>query len=332
MSDVLLPIKIGGRFGFCDRRGNQVLEAEYVYGSQSSEGIAVATNFAGNLVLIDASKLTARELPEFADNGCEFSNKLLSVRPHGEDQPTGFIDREGTVVIEPQFDFARNFDRCGATVRMKRGDMAERRIEPLGKPVGEPYLAIGFFHPKGLFAGAHIAWGEGGEVIIDGSGNRVGKRTFDIVWQEHEGLIPVRYEWGLVGWLTTDGQDVHRLAADAVGNHFESGLVPVEELGGKWVLMNAEGKWVVDPPFDVIESVGPGRYLIGHRDADEDPTVRLADARGNILADEVFESIDRFSDGIASVWRIKHHHTDRDNVMEFNFIDMDGNVLLPTWS
>ncbi|MFZ5832676.1 MAG: WG repeat-containing protein [Planctomycetota bacterium] len=294
--------------------------------------MAVAATFDWELVIIDVSTLDIKELHGVAGGAYEFSHGLLPAHPRVQDEDglEGYVDRTGAFVVEPQFADAYPFDRCGAIVKVGREDRTKRRINHRGEPIGERYLDIRVFHPEGLYSGANIAWGERGMIIIDGYGEHASNRAFDVVWQEHEGLIPVQFEWGLVGWVTPDGKDVYQLRADGVGSCFQNGLVPVEELDGKWGLMDVEGQWVVDPKFDIAEPSGPRRFALGHLDAQERPHVRLADSSGRFLGEHEFLAIGGFVEGIAQVWRARDGS--EEDAMESNFIDLNGRLLVTEWA
>lgn len=329
----LLSFKMGEQYGLADLDGKQVVEPRFRYANESHEGFVVASSDNDDLIILDTSTLTTRECRGLEADDFRFSKGLLSARRRlVEHAPIGYVNHNGDMVITPQFAWVSAFDRSGATVKIGREDMVERRIDRDGNVKGQAFLQIRPFHPDGLYCGACIGLGDDGMVIIDGGGHRITDRTFDVVWQEHEGLIPVVFEAGWIGWVNVKGEDVYRLWADGVGNHFESGLVPVEEKNGQWGLMNVDGQWVVHPEFDVVESVGHNRFMLGHRDQREDPSVRLADGHGNFLGNHAFGRISRFSEGVAQVWRVSAVHDDRDYEYEYNYINLNGELLLPQWS
>src|SRR5690606_28734766 len=137
-----------------------------------------------------------------------------------------------------------------------------------------------------------------GMVLIDGQGHQISTEVYVEVWQEHEGLTPVKLGESKVGWLDTDGKLVQSTTAPAIGNHFESGLVPVQHSNEKWGLMNQRLEWGIEPQYDVIESVGENRFLSGGRDQMENTEVQLIDGCHNIFGNHRFEWIDRFFEGV----------------------------------
>jgi hypothetical protein len=325
----LLAFRVGELYGLADEQGKEVLPAQFAYANESVGGLVVASSVKRHLVVIDSSTLAMRECRGWDRAHFAFRYGLLGVRTRLDpESPVGYVDRNCDFVIAPRFAWASSFDRTGATVKINREDKVERRIDRDGVVMGEAFPQILRFHPEGLYCGACIRWENRGEVIIDGTGRRVSERAFCEVYQEHEGLIPVVFEWGSVGWVNVKGEDVHRLRADGIGYHFQSGLIPVEEENGQWGLMNVGGEWVVDPEFDVVTPVGQNRFAVGHRNDREEASVRLADGQGNLLSDQVFDSIAPFSEGVAQVWRTKG----RDDELEFNYIGFDGKLLFPRWS
>ena len=330
---VLLPFRVDELYGLADIHGHEVIPPQFAFANQSADGLVVASSIDHDLVILDCSTLEMRVCRGWSAEDCAFHQGLLSVSNRlVEFSPVGYVDRTGGLVIEPQFAAGSSFDRTGATVSITRDDIAEQRINRNGAMIGQTFLQIHRFHPEGFFCGARVEWGDHGMVVIDGYGCQITERRFDAVWQEHEGLIPVVFESGWVGWLDVDGQDVHRLRGDGIGYHFESGVIPVEEEDGQWGLMNAEGQWVVEPGANTVQCVGENRYVVARQDKHGHTSTRLADGRGNLLSDDVFESIERFCEGVAQVWRIREFHVDTNGELEFNFIDYDGRLLLPRWS
>lgn len=324
-------MRFGAKYGYCDIHGHQVVDAVFSHAYEYRDDVAIAISTDGSPVLLDNHGVTMIELEGYKIRAYEFSYGLLPLSENLEHASVGYIDKTGKFVIEPQFAQAFSFNRQGATVKIGREDRTERRIDRNGNLTGEPFLSIGHFHPDGLFTGAMVAWEDQGKVVINGKGEQVSGQRFDMVWQEHEGLIPVIYEEGSVGWVDIYGEPMRRMRGFAIGNHFESRCVPVADSDEKWGLFHVEGQWVLEPEFEFVESVGPNRYAIGHRKDDSTPVLQLHDAYGHVFGNERFNAIDRFSSGVAMVWR--DSNTARyEGEMEYNFINFDGEILLPQWS
>lgn len=332
LSTKLFPFKDGELYGLRQANGVRVCPPQYQFVGESEHGIAVATLSHGGLALIGVPYHVVWSTQKFELAFGVFSHNRLAVRRVGDDEELeGYVDQDGKLAIPCRFHSAGTFDRLGATVTVNRGDMEVRRITFEGEFQGDSYLAIRPFHPDGHYCGATVAWEHPGMVLVDGRGHCISKQRFIAVWQEHEGLIPVQIEQDLVGWLDIRGKLLKSLRAAGIGNHFESGLVPVQSFDEKWGLMTANGEWAIEPCWDVVESVGKNRYLAGYRDANEDTTVRLIDACGNVFGTSTFEWISRFDEGFALVSRLPKREVEFEGQTQKNFIDMRGSILFEDW-
>ncbi len=329
----LLPLRFGDSFGLVDLAGNVVISPEFRWADESLEGIAVVKTFDDTTILIDTSTLQRYPMPGWKDPG-EFSHGLLSVEQAGVPDPlVGYANRFGEIVIPPKFRLGLPFDRTGAIVSVAGDGSRQQRINFSGEFMGRQYLQILRFHPEGLYSGARLdLFDHWPDVLVNGFGEQIGTQTYQEVWQEHEGLIPVAFVYGEVGWIDTDGREVYRLKSTGIGVHFESGLVPVEAANEKWGLMDVDGRWQIDPEFDIVAPVGRDRFMFGWRDAQENPTVRLADSQGCYLGEESFEWIGSFQENVAMVQRQKSVDDDDDYASESNYIDREGRLLLPRWN
>lgn len=101
------------RAGYIDKNGNIVIPAKYRYWGNSGgdffNGLAVVKNQDGGEI-IDATGKTITVVEEFRTS--KFSEGLSSVRleqASGNSFKTGFIGKDGQLVIPAQFDSARGF-------------------------------------------------------------------------------------------------------------------------------------------------------------------------------------------------------------------------------
>lgn len=329
----LFPFVENGQFGLRRADGSHAVEPKYRRASRSTNGISTACDSLGQLVLVNVSDLSQHICAGFEGSpGGAFCHGRIAIRPMTEEQPMDrYVNAVGVQVIANEFAHGRNFDCCGATVKVGHSDKVVRRINFDGDFVGNAYLTIRPFHPAGKQCGATVAWLPQRMILVDGLGEQIGREVFAEVWQEHEGLTPVKVRDNRVGWVDTEGSLVETLPAQAIGNHFESGLVPVFSSNEKWGLMNRRLEWVIEPLWDVLESVGENRFLAGSRDHDENTRVRLIDGCGNLFGQHSFEWIGRFQEGVAQVYRLPLKNAEFQGVNEFNYIDMQGNLLFDDW-
>ncbi|MCA9152036.1 MAG: WG repeat-containing protein [Planctomycetales bacterium] len=287
------------------------------------DGVALLIN-DDSFAFYSVAAATISHFFPFTAEEWTFSHGRLPVS-HTSDDLYGYFDLGGHLCIPCKFPEASPFDAHGAIVRCAEDELNYRRIDRAGELTGQPYASLRRFHPQGCMTGGRLARGDRHMVLVDASGDVVGKHSYLEVWQEHENLIPVRFSETQIGWIDKQGTEVRRFHGSGIGNHFESGLVPVESDKGKWGLMNVDTEWVVAPTFDFVESVGPSRFLLGneHNDRRE---VRLADACGHWLGQSTFSWIDYFIDGYAMVFR-----DTEDEVSEYNFVSMSGELAAPAW-
>jgi hypothetical protein len=332
MKRTLLPFSRGELIGYCDTDENEIIPPRFHHADKSNEEVAVATNIDGDVVLIDVQSLTEVALKGWTNWTSEFSHGLLAVRNRlVDDSPFGYVDRDGNFVISPQYHLSRDFDHLGATVEFEPGGN-QRRIDRHGDVVGSPFLHIGWFHPSGNFTGARVEWGYCGEVVINERAEQISEETYKLVWKENEGLIPVVFDESTVGWLNTDGVELRRLAGSGIGHHFQHGLVPLQNMDGKWGIMDLNEDWVVEPEFDMVDFVAPQRLILGHyQNSDPDDShVHLADLTGARIGQVTGDFISPFDDdGIAAIYRPKGNSNEY--ATEKNYIDLNGNVLLSNW-
>ncbi|GAA4318304.1 WG repeat-containing protein [Flaviaesturariibacter amylovorans] len=122
-------VQRGGKFGFLDAAGNEVIGAGYVAAGSFSEGLAPVLA-GGRWGYIDTNgKETIA--PQFAKAGL-FSERLAPVQQQGN---WGYIDREGTIQIPCAYSEAGSFRQGLATVGDGR---YEWRINRKGAPMTKP--------------------------------------------------------------------------------------------------------------------------------------------------------------------------------------------------
>ncbi len=358
---VILPFQDGKLYGYRNLMGEVVVPPKYAFASESHEGFAVASadNETRSLVILNSAGAEVFCSDQITPSGSDFSHGLLAAQPGPDDAsvsklPIGYLTPQGEWAIEPRFSNAFAFDQYGACVQLKRGGRWSR-IDREGNLLGQHYKHIWAFHPEGNYTGANLGAMEAvqtnvlspdwkpvpsidlGWVVVDRYGEIAYERKFNQVELERGGLIPVTYEYGLVGWINTDFKTVFETHADGIGHFFESDRIVVEKPYGKYGLMNPQGEWVVPPEFDRIHPVGPNRFAMGHTvglyPEDNEPIieVRLADKDGHFLSEDSFSHIYEYNEGVAWVQREKPNPTWYGDAL-MNFIDLDGNLLLPEWS
>src|SRR6185369_10730062 len=99
----LLPVKIGGRWGYINTQGRIVIRPRFVVAADFSEGLAAVRDEDGWFYYIDQSGQCATGALRFryADR---FSEGLAAVQRESFNDRVGFIDRTGKFVIPERFD------------------------------------------------------------------------------------------------------------------------------------------------------------------------------------------------------------------------------------
>ena len=124
-SEGLAGVKIGrsymGKWGYINAKGEYVIEPQFydAYSSQESNG---------------------RTITKYVDNAWYFSEGLVRVMIGDK---WGYIDREGKIVIDPQFDLAFSFNNGLALVR--KNDKKKGYINTEGEFVIEPQVDPPFY-------------------------------------------------------------------------------------------------------------------------------------------------------------------------------------------
>ena len=112
-------VRTGGKWGYIDKYGKEVVPCKYEYADAFSEGLA-AVQSNGNWGYIDKSGNII--IPCQFDSVEAFSEDLAKVKLNGK---WGYIDKGGTLVIPCQFDSANDFSGGLAKVRVKGGRYIE---------------------------------------------------------------------------------------------------------------------------------------------------------------------------------------------------------------
>ena len=130
-------INTSGKYGFVDKNGETVIDAQFDLARPFFEGFAIVQQ-NGKLGYIDKTGKTVIE-PQFERAG-HFSEGKASVY---DGEKWGYIDTKGTYIINPQFDGAGLFSEGLAAVR--KGDLFGY-INKRGKLVIEPqFLSASIF-------------------------------------------------------------------------------------------------------------------------------------------------------------------------------------------
>jgi hypothetical protein len=157
-SEGLVIITVSGKSGYMDRTGKIVINPQFRLANSFSEGLAcVGVGEYPNIkfgfidktgrFVINPQFAAAGDIPHLGNSG-GFSDGLAAVGvgstnpnpfKNSNDLKYGYIDKTGKLVIDPQFDFAGEFNGGLADVVMGRGNDRKRGyIDKGGKYVWKP--------------------------------------------------------------------------------------------------------------------------------------------------------------------------------------------------
>jgi len=245
----LFPIVENGNWGFIDVTGRVVIEPQFDYARQFSEGLG-AVNVGG-------------------------------VCTGGEVQggKWAFVDTTGAFVVNPQYSMAYDFseglaradDGLTCTFVNIRGQRAFTvSPNPLLLPAESVRVVVGLIM-AGEFTEGYVSFAQGKSV---GFLNRAGRMTvaprFTVVGEFSEGLAAAQlgqYPSGKWGYIDTRGRWVISPQFDAAGP-FSEGLAAVEVGAtnndsarvrpGKWGYIDNRGRFVINPQFDNADKYAEG--------------------------------------------------------------------------
>ena len=179
--------------------------------------------------------------------------------------------------------------------------------------------------------------------LIDEYGKRVSSQRYDWIGPFHQGLAPARLgrRWGYVGldggWKIepyfSDARPFREnVAAVQVGGHYSivdktscfEGLgidlsppqgdrVTPGALGGKWGLIDGQGKYVAEPAYDEVREAQENRipFRMG-------PLWGFLDGKGRIVLSPRFLNVDHYRSGWARVTQLSG---------KTGFVDLQGNFV-----
>lgn len=229
----------------------------------------------------------------------------------------GYVDRTGTVAIDPQFDAAGDFSEGRAAVRVRS---QWGYIRPDGSWVVEPQFATAGGFASGR---ARIGMGAGGDRLygyIDASGAEVVPPVLPYALDYSEGLALVRLiadeatsverffsrmggRETAAGYVFLDRSGEVAIEVPGVSAaSFSGGLAPFEKDQGffrstTWGYMDASGAIAIEPDLD-----GPAfRHTDGLARVGRDGQLGFVDERGTFVVEPAYPLAFAFADGLAPV-------------------------------
>lgn len=215
----------------------------------------------------------------------------------------GFVNLEGEMVIEPQFDREGKFRQGLYAVNE---DGTYRFINTEGEWVNEPTAGNARYFTEGYCIVVNVETDETGKVtayrqsLIDATGEvcfELPERVSS--WPVRDGVMILRDENG-ISLYTPQGEKLFELEGSQLFEADESeyrvffdGLLCVEK-DGKWGAVNAEGVWVIEPQFDKLACFenGVAKATVG------DYYGYINTAGEWVVEPQFIENYDDFSEGL----------------------------------
>lgn len=221
----------------------------------------------------------------------------------------GYIDNKGRFIIQPQIDYAEEFQENGLAVVDVQG--LSGLINPSGEFVVSPkYRSIAEFS-EGLAA----VYDKSGYWIIDDKGRILTSEPYDYIGTYHEGralfVDKITYRYG---YLDRQGKEV--MPAQYVsGSDFKEGKAVVKIKEGEFALIGLNGERLQTYPYAFVGQLGNG--LLSFKQ-NMDGQFGYIDEKGTVIIQPKFSGAQSFETGRAVV--IFNHR--------YGLIDMKGNFLI----
>jgi hypothetical protein len=309
------PFARGGRMGYVNAAGAEVVAPRFEEAGPFSEGLA-RVRVGGVWGYVDPSGRIAIE-PQFLD-AADFAHgrarvvfpdapvNLTSRQAAGMDRVLrGYVNASGAARIAPDFTDARDFAETPA------GPLAPVARTRIGRSVPFGIEGLAFLAPTFRTRTAWELLRPDGSVAAElrGVSTVLGFSEGLAAFQAAPGLLQDRGRWG---FLDASGEVVIPPRFEAAGS-FAEGLAPAAE-GGRFGFVDASGAWVVPPRF---ERAGPFRD--GRARVLVDGAWGFVDRTGALAVPADYEAAFDFSEGLALVRQSSRH----------GFVRPDGSLALP---
>jgi hypothetical protein len=253
LAAVLIGSPSTGRYGYIDTTGKMVINPQFNYAVDFSEGLAFIRDEAtGRYGYIDKTgKVVVNPQSGF---GYDFSEGLAEVAIGNKH---GYIDRSGTMIVPPLSEVGGPRFSEGL-VGMQIGGR-QGYFDKTGKVAINPQFAWASAFSEGL-ASVKVGDGNTGKWgFIDKTGRVIIDPQFEWALGFSEGLAMVRIG-GRAGFIDKTGKVVINPQFD-VASGFSQGLAAVrigDDTGGKYGYIDKMGHMIITPTFDYGDNFSEG--------------------------------------------------------------------------
>lgn len=290
---VALVASADNKYGFIGTDGKYKINPSYKAAGFFSEGLACVVAEDGKPQFIDEKgevKLTVNE-----GRYCGiFSEGLALVGVEGKEGiKWGYMNKEGSMVINPQFDAAGVFKEGMASVAQTNKDNGE--------------TLWGFIDTKGSlvinhqFKGGAATFSNGLAMVSDGKkigyvdkqGKYVINPQFDQAGEFKNGMAPFR-QGDMGGYIDKEGKIIINPQFNGV-QPFSGSLAAVSSSDGKYGYIDKDGKYVINPQFERASDFFGNVAFV--RSADK---WGLIDNKGKYLVNPQFDALNFDTEGYRS--------------------------------
>jgi conserved hypothetical protein len=277
-----------GKVGFINAKGTYEITPQYLKGLPFSEGLTFVVSKGGSPTCIDKTG-RVKFVMDYARFVCPFSEGLAVFGQLDEQWNIrrGYIDKEGKVVIPPQFEKARAFSEGFSAIRINE---KWGFIDKTGKIVVNPqYDEIrDFKNGKAAFYRGKQAG------YIDTQGREVITAQFDKAEKFAEEKAAVRLG-KTYGYIDLEGKIAINPQFDSVAN-FRNGLALVK-MGKQYAYIDSEGKIVINPQYEAASSFYDGVAFVR-----KGSKWGIIDKEGKYLAQPQFDKIEHIIEPEPFFW------------------------------
>lgn len=273
----------------------------------------------------EAENTESRETDEKTDGGDEQEGYLAPIAVNqGFSILYGYADKNGKIVIEPQFKFAEPFYASGVAVIIDQNDKSGL-IDNKGNYLIEPQYNF-LTYSEGLFRAYNDVTGT--TIAFDGKGNKKFEHT-GYVFEFNDGLSPF-YSDTERGYINKSGELVIKLDYEHL-NPFFNGIAKVSEtyMGDAYYIdtkgndltdkrssglrlykdetnnmygyKNSTGEIVIPAQYGEAEPFLDGYAIVNGSDSMFSPYYGVIDTQGNYVLEPVYCGIQRMKNGLVAV-------------------------------
>jgi len=255
-----------GLYGIIDSEGKTVLNFQYDYISDYSDGLAIATDKSGYKVINKYGKIV------FENKGyiSSFNEGYAIVESNNSPDAHslyGYLNREGKIVIPPQYESAGDFNNGRAIVKKQEGSYA----------------------------------------LIDTEGNILKTYDKYYVGSLSDGMISYKETIDTkYGYLDENDKIATKPKFDIAESFINGNAIvgTTEEIKNLVGVIDKKGRYVIMPNYDNISYLEEGRYALGSAINPQMPYLgsvyAIADQIGKVLTKSLYSDVGIFERGYAS--------------------------------